>query len=444
MPNFTNEDVLRLVKEYDVRFIRLQFTDMFGVLKNVAITSRQLEKALAGELMFDGSSIEGFVRIEESDMYLIPDPDSFVIFPWMSQEGAEARLICDVYKADKTPFEGDPRYILKRATQRAKNMGYTMNIGSECEFFLFHTDNEGVPTTITHDKAGYFDLTPVDLGENARREMVINLEKMGFEVEASHHELAPGQHEIGFKYNEAVKAADAIMTFKYVVRNIAQRHGLHATFMPKPVYGIAGSGMHTNLSLFDELKGNAFYDPLGKDQLSQTAYHFMGGVMNHIKAITAITNPIVNSYKRLVAGYEAPVYIAWSARNRSPLIRVPAKRGESTRIELRSPDPSCNPYFALATILHAGLNGIENKIAPPRPVNSNINEMTDLERMAANIESLPVSLIEAIAELKKDDSMKNALGEHASKVYIEAKTLEWNDYRSKVHQWELDQYLTRF
>ncbi|NMA02544.1 MAG: type I glutamate--ammonia ligase [Clostridia bacterium] len=444
MPNFTNEDVLRLVKEYDVRFIRLQFTDMFGVLKNVAITSRQLEKALAGELMFDGSSIEGFVRIEESDMYLIPDPDSFVIFPWMSQKGAEARLICDVYKADKTPFEGDPRYILKRATQRAKNMGYTMNVGSECEFFLFHTDNEGVPTTITHDKAGYFDLTPVDLGENARREMVINLEKMGFEVEASHHELAPGQHEIGFKYNEAVKAADAIMTFKYVVRNIAQRHGLHATFMPKPVYGIAGSGMHTNLSLFDELKGNAFYDPLGKDQLSQTAYHFMGGVMNHIKAITAITNPIVNSYKRLVAGYEAPVYIAWSARNRSPLIRVPAKRGESTRIELRSPDPSCNPYFALATILHAGLNGIENKIAPPRPVNSNINEMTDLERMAANIESLPVSLIEAIAELKKDDSMKNALGEHASKVYIEAKTLEWNDYRSKVHQWELDQYLTRF
>lgn len=444
MPNFTNEDVLRLVKEYDVRFIRLQFTDMFGVLKNVAITSRQLEKALAGELMFDGSSIEGFVRIEESDMYLIPDPDSFVIFPWMSQEGAEARLICDVYKADKTPFEGDPRYILKRATQRAKNMGYTMNVGSECEFFLFHTDNEGVPTTITHDKAGYFDLTPVDLGENARREMVINLEKMGFEVEASHHELAPGQHEIGFKYNEAVKAADAIMTFKYVVRNIAQRHGLHATFMPKPVYGIAGSGMHTNLSLFDELKGNAFYDPLGKEQLSQTAYHFMGGVMNHIKAITAITNPIVNSYKRLVAGYEAPVYIAWSARNRSPLIRVPAKRGESTRIELRSPDPSCNPYFALATILHAGLNGIENKIAPPRPVNSNINEMTDLERMAANIESLPVSLIEAIAELKKDDSMKNALGEHASKVYIEAKTLEWNDYRSKVHQWELDQYLTRF
>lgn len=444
MPNFTNEDVLRLVKEYDVRFIRLQFTDMFGVLKNVAITSRQLEKALAGELMFDGSSIEGFVRIEESDMYLIPDPDSFVIFPWMSQKGAEARLICDVYKADKTPFEGDPRYILKRATQRAKNMGYTMNVGSECEFFLFHTDNEGVPTTITHDKAGYFDLTPVDLGENARREMVINLEKMGFEVEASHHELAPGQHEIGFKYNEAVKAADAIMTFKYVVRNIAQRHGLHATFMPKPVYGIAGSGMHTNLSLFDELKGNAFYDPLGKDQLSQTAYHFMGGVMNHIKAITAITNPIVNSYKRLVAGYEAPVYIAWSARNRSPLIRVPAKRGESTRIELRSPDPSCNPYFALATILHAGLNGIENEIAPPRPVNSNINEMTDQERLAANIESLPVSLIEAIAELKKDDSMKNALGEHASKVYIEAKTLEWNDYRSKVHQWELDQYLTRF
>lgn len=444
MPNLTNEDVLRMAKEYDVRFIRLQFTDMFGVLKNVAITGRQLEKALAGELMFDGSSIEGFVRIEESDMYLMPDPNTFVIFPWMSQEGAEARLICDVYNADGTPFEGDPRYILKRATQRAKNMGYSMNVGSECEFFLFHTDNEGVPTTITHDKAGYFDLTPVDLGENARREMVINLEKMGFEVEASHHELAPGQHEIGFKYNEAITAADAIMTFKYVVRNIAQRHGLHATFMPKPVFGIAGSGMHTNLSLSDEINGNAFYDPMGNDQLSQTAYYFMGGIMKHIKAITAITNPIVNSYKRLVPGYEAPVYIAWSARNRSPLIRVPAKRGASTRVELRSPDPSCNPYFALALILQAGLSGIENKITPPKPVNSNIYEMTDVERLEKNIDNLPGSLIDAIAELEKDEVMKKALGEHAFNLYIEAKTLEWNDYRSKVHQWEIEQYLTRF
>ena len=444
MVKLTNEDVLQMAKEYDVRFIRLQFTDMFGVLKNVAITDKQLKKALAGELMFDGSSIEGFVRIEESDMYLRPDPNTFVVFPLMSQEGAEARLICDVYNFDGTPFEGDPRYILKRATERAKNMGYTLNVGPECEFFLFHTDNEGVPTTITHDKAGYFDMTPVDLGENARRDMVINLEKMGFEVEASHHELAPGQHEIGFKYNEAVTAADAIMTFKYVVRTIAQRHGLHATFMPKPVFGIAGSGMHTNLSLSTQDGKNAFYDTNGEDQLSQEAYYFMGGIMKHIKAITAITNPIVNSYKRLVPGYEAPVYIAWSGRNRSPLIRIPAKRGPSTRVELRSPDPSCNPYFALAVILQAGLDGIENKITPPKPENSNIYEMSEAERLEKGIENLPGDLIGAIEELKKNQLIRMALGEHVFERYIEAKTLEWNDYRSRVYQWELDNYLTRF
>jgi glutamine synthetase len=444
MPNYTSSDVLKIAREHDVRFIRLQFTDMFGVLKNVAISAKQLEKALAGELMFDGSSIQGYVRIEESDMYLRPDPNTFVIFPWLPQEGAEARMICDIYNPDGTPFAGDPRNVLKRATQRAEKMGYKMNVGSECEFFLFHTDSDGAPTTITHDKAGYFDLTPVDLGENARRDIVLNLEDMGFEVEASHHELAPGQHEIGFKYAEAVTNADAIMTFKHVVRTIAQRHGLHATFMPKPVFGIAGSGMHTNISLSDLNGNNVFYDPAGKEQLSELAYYFMGGVIKHIKAIACITNPIVNSYKRLVPGYEAPVYIAWSTRNRSPLIRVPAKRGASTRVELRNPDPSCNPYFALAVVLQAGLEGIEKRIAPPAPVNANIYEMTEEERAANGIESLPINLYEAVQELKKDKVIKNALGEHVYNLYIEAKEREWDDYRCRVHQWEIDQFLTRF
>ncbi|MGI6225589.1 MAG: type I glutamate--ammonia ligase [Peptococcales bacterium] len=444
MSNLTTSDVLKMAKEQDVRFIRLQFTDMFGVLKNVAISAKQLEKALEGELMFDGSSIEGYVRIEESDMYLKPDPNTFVVFPWMPQEDAEARLICDIYNHDNTPFAGDPRYILKRATKRAEEMGFKMNVGSECEFFLFHTDKDGVPTTNTHDKAGYFDLTPVDLGENARRDIVLNLEDMGFEIEASHHEVAPGQHEIGFKYAEAIATADAIMTFKYVVRTIAQRHGLHATFMPKPIFGIAGSGMHTNISLSDLMGNNVFYDPNGPEQLSDVAYYFMGGIIKHIKAIAAITNPTVNSYKRLVPGYEAPVYIAWSTRNRSPLVRVPAKREASTRIELRNPDPSSNPYFALAVVLQAGLEGIEKKIAPPAPINANIYEMTDEERKELGIEELPINLATAIEELKKDEVVKKALGEHVYNLYIEAKKIEWEQYRARVHQWELDQYLTRF
>ncbi len=444
MSTLTNEDVLRLSEEYGVEFVRLQFTDMFGTLKNVAITVKQLEKALDGELMFDGSSIEGYVRIEESDMYLRPDPNTFLIFPWMGHEGAEARLICDIYDHDNKPFEGDPRYVLKRATQKAADMGYLMNVGAECEFFLFHTDNEGVPTTITHDKAGYFDLTPIDLGENARRDMVLNLEKMGFETEASHHEVAPGQHEIGFKYNEAITSADNIMTFKYVVRNIAQRHGLHATFMPKPIFGVAGSGMHTNMSLSNLDGRNVFYDPKSPFELSREALYFMGGVIKHIKAITAVTNPTINSYKRLVPGYEAPINIAWSTGNRSPLIRIPSKRGASTRIELRSPDPACNPYFASALCLQAGLKGIEEKIMPPEPVNQNIYEMDSQAREKAGIESLPMSLKEAIEELKKDDFIKEALGQHVAELFIEAKEIEIQRFNEQVHQWELDQYLARF
>lgn len=444
MSTLTNEDVLRLSEEYGVEFVRLQFTDMFGVLKNVAITVKQLEKALEGELMFDGSSIEGYVRIEESDMYLRPDPNTFLIFPWMGHEGAEARLICDVYDQSGNPFEGDPRQVLKRATKKAEEMGYLMNVGAECEFFLFHTDNEGVPTTITHDKAGYFDLTPIDLGENSRRDMVLNLEKMGFETEASHHEVAPGQHEIGFKYNEAITSADNIMTFKYVVRNIAQRHGLHATFMPKPVFGIAGSGMHTNMSLSDLNGRNVFYDSSKEYELSQEALYFMGGIIKHIKAITAVTNPIINSYKRLVPGYEAPINIAWSTGNRSPLIRIPAKRGASTRIELRSPDPSCNPYFASAVCLQAGLEGIRDKIIPPDPVNQNIYEMDQKAREEAGIENLPSSLEAALEEFKKDEFIQEALGKHVSARFIEAKEIEIKLYNERVHQWELDQYLGRF
>lgn len=443
MPNFTNDDVRRLAKETNVKFVRLQFTDIFGIPKNVAITVEQLDKALEGEMMFDGSSIEGFVRIEESDMYLRPDPNTFAVFPWRPREGAVARLICDVYHHDGTPFEGDPRYALKKVLKEAEELGYTMHVGPEAEFFLFHTDAEGKPTTITHDDAGYFDLSPVDLGENARRDMVMALEELGFEIEASHHECAPGQHEIDFKYSDALDVADKIITFKIVVRTIAQKHGLHATFMPKPVFGIAGSGMHMNQSIF---KGNqnAFYDPAGPLELSQDAYYYIGGLMKHARAMAAITNPTINSYKRLVSGYEAPVYVAWSGRNRSPLIRIPAKRGTSTRIELRNPDPSCNPYLAIAVALKAGLDGIKNKITPPPSTDRNIYHMTKEERDAEGIPSLPSSLYEALEELKKDEVIKSALGDHIFNRYIEAKMIEWERFAMSIHPWELNEYLTKF
>lgn len=442
----TREEVLRLAKEHHVKFVRLQFVDILGMVKNVAITVEQLPKALDGEMMFDGSSIEGFVRIEESDMYLRPDLDTFVVMPWRPQEGAVARLICDVYTADGKPFEGCPRNTLKRVLEDAKAMGYDlMNVGPECEFFLFHKDENGLPTTITHDKGGYFDLAPIDLGENARRDMVLTLEKMGFEIEASHHEVAEGQHEIDFKYADALSAADNILTFKTVVRTVAQQHGLHATFMPKPVFGIAGSGMHCNLSLFKDGE-NVFYAPgkTGQYELSDDALYFIGGLLKHARAIAAISNPLVNSYKRLVPGYEAPVYVAWSPQNRSPLIRIPAKRGISTRVEMRNADPSCNPYLTLAVMLAAGLDGIKNKINPPAPTNRNIYDMTASERSESEITSLPGSLIEAIQELKNDEVISGALGEHVFTKYVEAKEAEWNDYRTKVHQWELDAYLAKY
>lgn len=439
---YTKEDVIRLVQEEDVEFIRLQFTDIFGTLKNVAITASQLEKALDNKYMFDGSSIEGFVRIEESDMYLYPDLDTFTIFPWRPQHGKVARLICDVYRPDGKPFEGDPRHVLKRVLKEAEEMGYQFDVGPECEFFLFHTDDNGQPTTITHEKAGYFDLGPVDLGENARRDMVLTLENMGFEIEASHHEVAPAQHEIDFKYDDALTTADNIMTFKLTVKTIAKRHGLHATFMPKPKAGINGSGMHINMSLSKNGKnvfGNAD-DPAG---LSREAYYFIGGILKHIKDMTAITNPLVNSYKRLVPGYEAPAYIAWSAQNRTPLIRIPVSEKEHARVELRCPDPSSNPYLVLAVCLAAGLDGIKNKIMPPARVDKNIFKMTEEEKEAMGIESLPHNLLEAVEKLECSEFMRRVLGDHISRNYCKAKRVEWEQYSRTVSDWELEQYLYR-
>ncbi|MGI9861839.1 type I glutamate--ammonia ligase [Moorella naiadis] len=439
----SRETILQQVADLGVKFIRLQFTDIFGVLKNVAITPDQLPKALNNELMFDGSSIEGFVRIEESDMYLRPDPATFTIFPWKPNGDAVARLICDVYNADGTPFIGCPRGTLRRAIAEAEALGFTMNVGPEAEFFLFHTDASGRPTLETHDRAGYFDLTPVDLGEDARRDMVLTLQQMGFEIEASHHEVAPGQHEIDFKYADALRTADNIATFKFVVRTIAQRHGLHATFMPKPIYGISGSGMHCNISLFRDGQ-NAFYDPDGDLQLSRVAFYFIGGLMAHARGMTAITNPTVNSYKRLVPGYEAPVYIAWSPRNRSPLIRIPAKRGLSTRLEVRHPDPSTNPYLAIAVMLRAGLDGIKNRIEPPAPINANIFDMEAARLKAEGISLLPGTLDEALVELEQDAVIREALGPHIYQRFIEAKRIECEEYRTRVHQWEIEHYLTKF
>jgi glutamine synthetase len=440
---YTREDILRIVEDEDIEFIYLQFTDIFGVMKNVAITARELEKALNNEIMFDGSSIDGFVRIEESDMYLRPDIDTFSIFPWRGNYGKEARIICDIYNPDGTPFEGDPRYILKKISKEALELGYTMNVSPECEFFLFHTDENGKPTLNTHDNAGYFDLAPIDLGENARRDMVVTLKKMGFEVEASHHEIAPGQHEIDFKAQEVINAADKIMTFKTIVRVVAKNHGLHATFMPKPIFGVAGSGMHLNLSLYKDDK-NAFFDKNVEDGLSKTAHNFISGVLDHAKGFCAITNPTINSYKRLVSGYEAPVYIAWSFRNRSPLIRVPARRGEEIRLEIRNPDPTCNPYLALAVILKAGIDGIKNERPLSEPVDKNIYEMKDTERRNLNIESLPHSLEEAISNLKDDKIISEAIGEHILKRFIEAKVIECEEYRNNITPWEIKHYLTKF
>ena len=440
---YTREDILKMAKDSHIEFIRLQFTDIFGVMKNVSITTSQLEKALDNELMFDGSSIDGFVRIEESDMYLYPDYNSWCIIPWLDNDNATARLICDVYTDSGEPFVGDPRYVLRRAIAEAEAMGFAVNMGPEAEFFLFQTDAQGRPTLETNDKAAYFDLAPVDLGEAARREMVLDLESIGFEIEASHHEVAPGQHEIDFKYADALTTADNLQTFKYVVRQVAQRHGLHATFMPKPVFGIAGSGMHVNQSMMKDGK-NAFYDPHGERGLSGIAYNYLAGLLKHARELTAITNSTVNSYKRLVSGYEAPVYVAWAGKNRSPLVRVPAKRGNSTRMELRSPDPSCNPYLAFACMIMAGLDGIKNGLTPPEPVERNIFSMSESELEENKVKMLPGSLAEALDLLQGSELMRRTLGDHIFECFIEAKRQEWEEYRIQVTDWEISKYLSKF
>ena len=441
---FTKEDIFRFADEENVRYLRLQFTDILGTIKNVEVPIAQLEKVLNNEMMFDGSSIEGFVRIEESDMYLCPDLNTWVIFPWTAGKGKVARLICDIYSPDGNPFPGDTRTNLKRVLKEMQELGFTdFNLGPEPEFFLFKLDEKGEPTLELNDNGGYFDLAPTDLGENCRRDIVLELEDMGFDIEASHHEVAPGQHEIDFKYADAITACDNIQTFKLVVKTIARKHNLHATFMPKPLFGVNGSGMHFNVSLFNG-KENAFFDPDGDMQLTDNAFHFIAGILKNARGFTAVCNPLVNSYKRLVPGYEAPCYIAWSGQNRSPLVRIPVSRGVSTRVEIRSVDPAANPYLALATILEAGLDGIKHKLTPPESVDQNIYEMNREEREAVGVQDLPSTLYTAVKAMKENDVVRSALGNHIYRQFIQSKSLEWDYYRTQVSEWEREQYIKQY
>ena len=437
------QDVLELLRGQQVRFLRLQFSDIMGIIKNVEVPQSQFEKALAGDIMFDGSSIEGFVRVEESDMVLKPDFDTYAVFPWGDAENRVARIICDVFTSDDRPFPGDPRWVLKQQIHAAEKLGYEMMAGCEAEFFLFQRTGDGSPSRMTHDSGGYFDLTPVDLGEVARRDVVNVLELMGFEVEAAHHEVAQGQHEIDFRYSDALTTADDLSTFKFVVRNIALQHNLHATFMPKPIYGQNGSGMHTHQSLFQDGE-NAFYDAKGADQISKVMRWYVGGLLRHARSFCAVTNPLVNSYKRLVPGYEAPVNVAWSHHNRSPLVRIPARRGKGTRLELRMPDPSANPYLALAVQLAAGLDGIRSKVNPPDPVDRNIWELSVRDRRKYKIADLPRDLGEAVDLMKRSNFIKQVLGEHVYGNFLAAKEKEWQDYIAQVHEWEIEQYLALY
>lgn len=434
--------ILEMADRLGVKFMRLQFTDILGAIKNVEIPDKRFEAALDGRIMFDGSSIEGFVRIEESDTYLRPDLSTFRIIPWARTGEKVARVICDIHNPDGTPFPGCPRQALKRVVARAAERGYRMTAGPEVEFFLFHT-REGEPVTSTHDAGGYFDLTPIDQGEDVRRHIVLALEQMGFEVESAHHEVAAGQHEIDFRYDDALATADNVSTFRFVVKNIASQHGLHATFMPKPLVGAAGSGMHTHQALVQGER-NVFFEEEGRWQLSETCLFYIGGLLRHAKGMCAVTNPLVNSYKRLVPGYEAPTDIAWSEKNRSPLVRVPAARGRATRVELRLPDPSCNPYLAIAVMLAAGLDGIDTRTDPGPPVNKNIVTMSRRERRHLRIDELPGNLSEALDAMEKDDLMRETLGDHIFEHFLEAKREEWYDYGRQVGPWEVGRYLKMY
>ncbi len=440
----TPAEVLKVCREERVRFMRLQFMDILGVTKNVEVPESQFEAALEGRILFDGSAIEGFARIEEADMLLVPDPDTFRVLPFeQTERGRVARMICDVRGPQGEAFAGCPRTRLKAVLDEARQLGFEMYAGLEAEFFLFLQDPATGPRPETHDSAGYFDLAPVDRGEEARRDMVNVLEAMGLEVEGAHHEVAPGQHEIDFRAGDALTTADNMATFKVVVRRVAESHGLHATFMPKPIYGLAGSGMHTHQYL---VRGgrNAFYDPSGENQLSTVARQYIAGLLKHAPGFCAVTNPLVNSYKRLVPGFEAPTSIAWSDQNRSPLIRVPARREEETRCELRMPDPSCNPYLALAVMLKSGLDGILNNLEPPPPVSKNVYTMSVRERRRHRIADLPSNLNDALNQLKRDRVVQEALGTHIYRHFLTSKRQEWNAFSQQIHPWELEAYLGKY
>lgn len=441
----SKDEVRKMVKDENIRFLRVMFTDMLGTIKSVDLPVSQLDKLMDNKIMFDGSSIDGFVRIEESDMYLYPDMSTWLVFPWGAEHGKVARVICSVQTVDGEPFAGDPRNNLKRVLKDMQKMGFKdFNIGPEPEFFLFKTDEQGNPTQTVNDQENYFDMEPADRGEDCRRDIVLALEKMGFDVEAAHHEVAPGQHEVDFKYSDALEAADNIQTFKLIVKTIAKKYGMHATFMPKPLSGINGSGMHLNMSLFTQNGDNAFFDPEDERQLSQTAYHFLGGLMKHARAYTAVCNPIVNSYKRLVPGFEAPVYVAWSTSNRSPLIRIPSDRGMGTRVELRSADPSANPYLAIAAVLEAGLDGLRNELPAIHEVDENIYQMTSKERVEKDVRNLPDTLHNALKSLAKDEVVKGSMGDHIYHSFMEAKTREYDAYRQHVSDWERQRYMEKY
>jgi len=449
--------VLEQVKKDDIKFITLQFTDLLGVIKEVIIPVEELEDALRDGVWFDGSSIEGFARIQESDLFLKPDATTYAVVPWLTEDGKTARLICDIYRADGRAFEGDPRYILKQAVAEAAKEGFEYNVGPEPEFYLFRTDSEkrtspiaGIlkeQRTLPIDYSSYFDLSSHE-GYKVIKKIVAALKNFGIKVESSHHEVGFGQYEIDFHYGGCLDIADKVLTLKYCAKKIAQMHNLHATFMPKPVMGKAGSGMHVHQSLFDtKAKTNAFYNKEHKYNLSKTAYSFIAGQIKHISAMCAILCPTVNSYKRLVSGYEAPVYVTWAAMNRSALLRVPKwfkAKQEAARIELRCPDPACNPYLAFAVMLRAGLNGIKNNLTPPEPVEEDIYSLDDESRVRKNIDVLPTSLLEALEELKKDKPMQEVLGEHLFERYIDVKSKEWDEFKKQVTNWEIDTYLDTF
>ena len=449
--------VLEQARKDNIKFITLQFTDLLGVIKEVIIPVEELEDALTDGVWFDGSSIEGFARIQESDLFLKPDSTTYAVVPWLTEDGKTARLICDIYRSDGKPFEGDPRFILKQAVAEAAKEGFEYNVGPEPEFYLFRADSEkrtspiaGIlkeQRTLPIDHDSYFDLSSHE-GYKVIKKIVGALENFGIGVEASHHEVGFGQYEIDFHYGPCLDIADKVLTLKYCAKKIAQMHNLHATFMPKPVMGKAGSGMHVHQSLFDiKAKTNAFYDKEHKYNLSKTAYSFIAGQMKHISAMSAILCPTVNSYKRLVSGYEAPVYVTWAAMNRSALLRVPKwfkARQEAARIELRSPDPACNPYLAFAVMLKAGLDGIKNNLEPPEPVEEDIYSLDDESLVKKNIGTLPTSLLEALDELKKDKILRETLGEHLFERYVDVKTKEWDEFKKQVTGWEIDTYLDTF